>query len=462
MKDTIVKLCIIFLLFITIASITVYGQTDSDGDGIPDTFEVKHLLNPNNPFDAAQDFNYNGLTNYQEFLNNSNPWDLDSDNDRLSNYAETTGFFGFFTDVFLRDTDGDGISDLNEISNSIDVDDATMINEIWPENSDRGEVVRNLIARQIRAGYVTDPTNFDTDGDGLMDGDEVLINKTNPTNPDTDRDGLMDGCEVFIYRTNPNDRDSDNDGALDSEEIIGWNNKVTNPLINDTDGDGIFDGEELFGFGFSPIQPSNYLLSYEEFVRGSHGGEYITTKAKVNKITWLPDHSGYWIHLSSPDKSTPIGMETIARTTFDWHFGQGENERTQVCYNTSLNIREGDLLVLVGKSEFKGNTRELVIEDSGSIFLILTLEELRARWIPSMDNVRIVHENIGHRPDVIAPMRPDLGHLAQRDDKVFERNLTDSMMDETAQINITDVDEEQYEGFFGFIRKLINSFMENF
>ncbi len=36
----------------------------------------------------------------------------------------------------------------------------------------------------------------DTDGDGLIDGDEVLIWKTDPLNPDTDGDGYLDGLEV--------------------------------------------------------------------------------------------------------------------------------------------------------------------------------------------------------------------------------------------------------------------------
>jgi hypothetical protein len=42
----------------------------------------------------------------------------------------------------------------------------------------------------------TDPFNWDTDGDGLSDGDEVLIWGTDPLNPDTDGDGFSDGDEV--------------------------------------------------------------------------------------------------------------------------------------------------------------------------------------------------------------------------------------------------------------------------
>ena len=42
----------------------------------------------------------------------------------------------------------------------------------------------------------TDPFNPDTDGDGLSDGDEVLKYHTNPLKPDTDGDGYSDGDEV--------------------------------------------------------------------------------------------------------------------------------------------------------------------------------------------------------------------------------------------------------------------------
>ena len=42
----------------------------------------------------------------------------------------------------------------------------------------------------------TDPNNWDTDGDELSDGDEVLVWKTNPLNPDTDGDKYSDGMEV--------------------------------------------------------------------------------------------------------------------------------------------------------------------------------------------------------------------------------------------------------------------------
>ncbi|MHA1291500.1 MAG: right-handed parallel beta-helix repeat-containing protein, partial [Promethearchaeota archaeon] len=61
--------------------------------------------------------------------------------------------------------------------------------------------------------------NFcDTDGDGLSDEEEITYS-TDPSNPDTDEDGLNDGAEVNIYFTNPTDPDTDDDGFTDGEEV---------------------------------------------------------------------------------------------------------------------------------------------------------------------------------------------------------------------------------------------------
>ena len=43
----------------------------------------------------------------------------------------------------------------------------------------------------------TDPKNWDTDGDELGDGEEVLVWDTDPLNPDTDGDSYLDGLEIL-------------------------------------------------------------------------------------------------------------------------------------------------------------------------------------------------------------------------------------------------------------------------
>ncbi|PIR94258.1 hypothetical protein COT97_02080 [Candidatus Falkowbacteria bacterium CG10_big_fil_rev_8_21_14_0_10_39_11] len=60
--------------------------------------------------------------------------------------------------------------------------------------------------------------SIDSDGDGLMDGEEAVYN-TNPLKADTDSDGLDDFQEVRVYNTDPLNRDSDNDTYLDGDEV---------------------------------------------------------------------------------------------------------------------------------------------------------------------------------------------------------------------------------------------------
>lgn len=59
----------------------------------------------------------------------------------------------------------------------------------------------------------------DSDQDGLTDEQEALLG-TDPNNPDTDGDGLGDGEEILIHGTNPAAVDSDSDGVPDGAEVI--------------------------------------------------------------------------------------------------------------------------------------------------------------------------------------------------------------------------------------------------
>lgn len=69
------------------------------------------------------------------------------------------------------------------------VDDQVLFGNPVDSDSDGIDDVRE---RQL----ATDPRNWDTDGDSLSDGDEVLGWKTDPLNSDTDGDSYADGQEV--------------------------------------------------------------------------------------------------------------------------------------------------------------------------------------------------------------------------------------------------------------------------
>ncbi len=138
----------------------------------------------------------------------SNPSLPDTDNDGLSDYFEYSSLCDSGSNASNPDTDGDGLDDQYEATGG----GGTLK---WPLSG--GE------------SYTTSPCAFDTDNDGLEDGEEVILGKdgyyTHANNSDTDGDGLKDGNEV-IYVPRP---------FQDS----------THPLVNDTDGDGMLDGWEM-------------------------------------------------------------------------------------------------------------------------------------------------------------------------------------------------------------------------
>jgi hypothetical protein len=81
----------------------------------------------------------------------------------------------------------------------------------------------------------------DLDADNYPDAAELEVG-LDPTNPDTDGDGVADGDEANIYFTDPFTADSDGDGLVDGDELFATS---TDPLVWDTNGNGVSDGEEL-------------------------------------------------------------------------------------------------------------------------------------------------------------------------------------------------------------------------
>jgi outer membrane protein OmpA-like peptidoglycan-associated protein len=159
---------------------------------------------------------------------------LDEDGDGLSSKFE----YDIGTDSKKSDTDGDGISDGDEV----------LIYKTNPLSRDSDK--DGLEDYEEVFVYKTDPNSVDTDGDGISDYDEVLKYHSNPLLKDTDSDGLSDGYEINIYNTSPTNQDSDGDGISDSDEIHKYKTDPNNP---DTDGDGISDGDEIMIYKTDPL-----------------------------------------------------------------------------------------------------------------------------------------------------------------------------------------------------------------
>jgi len=99
---------------------------DLDNDGIPDDVERALGLNPNDPIDALEDQDNDGLTAIEEYRAGTNIFNADTDGDGINDKEEMElGSDGFITNPLLEDSDGDGISDALEILGNSDPNDAT-------------------------------------------------------------------------------------------------------------------------------------------------------------------------------------------------------------------------------------------------------------------------------------------------------------------------------------------------
>ncbi|MFA5043003.1 MAG: LamG-like jellyroll fold domain-containing protein [Kiritimatiellia bacterium] len=154
-------------------SYTLPENQDTDGDLIPDGWELYVGMNPNDGTDAQSDGDGEKLFNFEEWANATHP---------------------------LGTCGGPG---------------GSWTNKIWP--SDPGVLV---------APSPNDPHPTDTDWDGLRDNAEQA-NKSNPTGWDTDKDAMPDGWEVFYGAnvTNVDARlDYDGDGLSNIQEY--WTGTV--------------------------------------------------------------------------------------------------------------------------------------------------------------------------------------------------------------------------------------------
>ena len=302
------------------------GSNDSDNDGILDGWELAHGLDPTDPYDASLDPDTDGLN-----LDASS----DGSNERLwtnldeYRYVATSATGYNSTDPRIADTDNDGISDGAEYFGFF-YDDTNLwcyytfqMNYIC--DSDIGESANQTYLNLVGVDPATDPTNPDSDNDGMPDGWEIQNRRwigagfdggnnwtldpfrAEDANWDADNDGLANLCEyqwsLMVdqgisgnlladfgesseaandwYRTDPNNIDSDGDGLPDGWEADGncfWSSSQSgiNPLngsdyLNNPDGDGYdvnLDGE------ISPDEEFNNWLEYH--IRYLEAGDEIT------------------------------------------------------------------------------------------------------------------------------------------------------------------------------------------
>ncbi|MBD3408392.1 MAG: hypothetical protein GF411_19875 [Candidatus Lokiarchaeota archaeon] len=165
------------------------------------------------------------------------------------------------TDPTDGDSDDDGLLDglegvLAQFSNHTNANDA--------DTDDDGL----FDMQEILLG--TDPRSQDSDFDMISDGDEFYIFFTDPMVFDSDQDGVSDGEEVYFFHSNPMIDDSDGDGITDGDEILKY---LSDPMDEDSDNDGLTDFEEIFIYYTSPF---TYDTDGDNLSDGSEVKEYGT------------------------------------------------------------------------------------------------------------------------------------------------------------------------------------------
>ena len=191
-------------------------RSDTDGDGLPDAEEIGN--NTDKPLDTDNDGIINAL-------------DTDDDDDGIETITENL----IGTNPLIPDSDGDGISDAQEVgelhNKPIDSDSDGTIDALDTEDSldQDGDGLSNMLEAQLN----TNPAKADTDGDGIDDAKEVGPNILLPL--DKDLDGIIDALDIV------DDSDTDNDGLTDAQE----KKLGSDPKEADTDNDGINDREEI-------------------------------------------------------------------------------------------------------------------------------------------------------------------------------------------------------------------------
>ena len=292
-------------------------SSDTDGDGLPDGWEVWFsrwdvlsdlwTLNPLYNLDAFSDPDSDGFTNWEEY-NSINP-----ELSEIDNGSKSSPQYYIIDIAGLR-----GTQPWNRITTELSF----------------GSFVD---AEQIAiSGWTTDPTNPDTDGDGLLDGIEMIFTEWNESNQlwtlnplvsddgnyDSDNDGLTDYQELSLVEGAP-DNGIDHPGGvplmyLDAEDqapnpllsatvtvtrvsgilsgkegratlamkdLADWVNGqppsnlisvlrgISDPVDNDTDGDEMLDGYEYWFTGWdleedrwsmNPLSGTDVLLDLDD------------------------------------------------------------------------------------------------------------------------------------------------------------------------------------------------------
>ena len=324
-------------------------SNDSDSDGMPDGWEFVHGLDPTNPFDRDDDPDADGV--------NFNPDDDDYFDRSWSNldefrYISTTEQGWNTTNPQLADTDGDGLFDGEEYWGFfLERTNFTChyLNGAYVCDDETGEDARNTYITgwsDSGAGGATDrsidPTNIDTDQDGMPDGWEIQYRRwigqtftggndwsLDPTDPsdadeDADNDGLSNLCEyqwqqirLLVLEQGLSTHNETSEGAAT------WVD--TDPNLADSDGDGLPDGwEARYTCSWSSAQEGLNPLNGSDGGNNPDGDGYDVNHDGVLQpeemyTNWMEYHISSLIMMGDVDQNGNVLPHSTALFNESWN-----------------------------------------------------------------------------------------------------------------------------------------------
>ena len=261
---------------------------DLDQDGMPDFWEERFGLDPNDASDADTDIDNDGLSNLNEFLNSTNPTLNDTDNDGMPDGWEVQyGLAPTNPEDAALDTDNDGFSNLDEYRVGTEPNNSESVPELldittsfesnslpgWmatPSTSDAAWIIdRDMTSegqQSIRSGAITDSQNSAFEISGVFEQghllfelyqhrerccDNLVININNQevyrSNDDENQQWLSRGISIPAGINNITFTYYKDGSASSGEDLIRLDNFVwlANNSTRDSDNDGLPDVWEL-------------------------------------------------------------------------------------------------------------------------------------------------------------------------------------------------------------------------
>lgn len=364
---------------------------DGDGDQMDDDWEVVSGLDALDPGDAALDPDDDGLTNLEEYGALTDPFSPDTDGDGLSD-GDEVGIYA--SDPLLADSDGDSLSDPDEV-NLYGTDPSVA-------DSDGDGLTDDV---EVAAAAVTDPLNSDTDGDGAADGwesaygldpadaadgdadadadglsnAEEFVAGSSPNSDDSDGDGLSDFDEVNVHFSDPGEVDSDSDGMADGWEVqFGLNPNDPSDKPTDTDLDSFSNGAE-FRLGTDPTDPSSAprLDAWASLAGGSENTSYvpIDTRPQDFAIRWLIEDPREFLnatvtedegHIYTYERDAELAPALTVRSAFDGTVEARNEVHRTVPFGPPV-LLNGSVYTVVEESPDTGYSLEILDGTTGAV-----------------------------------------------------------------------------------------------